>query len=84
MVFPCDRHAIRSLLATVRPTSAQDLGVVHIKNTSDLAVLYVSPGCLAHLRAAEVTIPDPAMHELAFDEAGFLISPFAAGEQGMG
>lgn len=77
MVFSSDRHAIRSLLTTVRPTSAEDIRLVHIKNTLDLATLYVSSGCLTHLSEDEVVIPDPSMRALGFDDAGALISPFA-------
>jgi len=77
MVFSSDRHAIRSLLTTVRPTSAEDIRLVHIRSTLDLATLYVSSGCLAHLSRDEVVIPDPSLRALEFDAAGALISPFA-------
>ena len=76
LVFPSDRHAIRSLLTTVRPTSAEDVRLVHIKSTLDVATLFVSSGCLAHLSEDEVAIPDPSLRALAFDDAGALISRF--------
>jgi hypothetical protein len=76
MVFPSDRVAIRNLLTTVRPTSADDVRLVHIKNTLDLATLYVSSGCLALLSRDDVDIPDPSMMALSFDDAGALISRF--------
>ena len=77
MVFPSDLHAIRSLLATVRPTSANDVRLVHIRNTLDVATLYVSSGCLAHLSKNEGVVADQALRALGFDDAGALISPFA-------
>ena len=78
MVFLSDRHAVRSLLTTVRPASADDVRLVHIKSTLDLATLHVSAGCLAHLSEDEVAISDPALRAMRFDVAGALISPFAA------
>ena len=76
MVFTSDRAAIRHLLTTVRPAPPEDLRVVHIRNTMDLATLWVSTGCLAHLAAQRVDLTGPSPRPLAFDDDGWLISPF--------
>ena len=75
-VFACDRDAILSLLTTVRPASAADLRLVHIRNTMDLARLWVSAGCLERLPAPPDVTIDPTPRELVFDARGDLVSPF--------
>jgi len=75
-VFACDRDAILSLLTTVRPASAADLRLVHIRNTLDLARLRVSAGCLERLPAPPDVTIDPTPRELVFDARGDLVSPF--------
>jgi hypothetical protein len=81
MVFPSDRLAIRSLLTTVRPTSPEDVRLVHIKNTLDVATLRVSAGCLPHLSGDGVVVSDASLRALSFDAGGALISPFPAGHE---
>jgi len=75
-VFACDRAAIVSLLTTVRPASAADLRLVHIRNTLDLARLRVSAGCLEQLPGPPAVTIDPTPRELVFDARGDLASPF--------
>jgi hypothetical protein len=75
-VFACDRDAIVSLLTTVRPATAADLRLVHIRNTMDLARLWVSTGCLEGLPAPPSVAVDPTLRALAFDARGDLVSPF--------
>jgi hypothetical protein len=78
MVFPTDRDAILSLLSTVRPTSTDDLRLVHIRNTLELGVLFVSSGCLDSLLSRDAIELDRTPRALAFDGTGWLISPFSA------
>ena len=75
-VFACDRDAIVSLLTTVRPATAAELRLVHIRNTMDLARLRVSAGCLEQLPAPPAAAIDPTPRELVFDARGDLVSPF--------
>lgn len=77
MVFASDRVAIRSLLTTVRPATREDLRLVLIRNTRDLATLWVSTGCLARLPQGRTAVADPAPRPLVFDEAGWLVWPTA-------
>ena len=78
-VFACDRDAILSLLTTVRPATAADLRLAHIRNTMDLACLRVSAGCLEGLPAPPAVTVDPTPRALVFDARGDLVSPFEAG-----
>jgi hypothetical protein len=75
-VFASDHDAIVSLLTTVRPATAADLRLVHIRNTMDLVRLRVSAGCLERLPAPPAVAIDPTPRELAFDARGDLVSPF--------
>ena len=75
-VFARDRDAIVSLLTTVRPATAADLRLVHIRNTLDLARLRVSAGCLEQLPGPPAVAIDPTPRELVFDSRGDLVSPF--------
>jgi hypothetical protein len=61
-------------LATLRPFTADDLRVVHIRNTLAMERIEVSPGCLPHLHedADLVVAPEPA--PFAFDGRGELLS----------
>ena len=76
LVFACDRDAVFALLATIRPTTPRDVRVVYVRNTLDVARLWVSEGCLAHLPAPPAVVVDPAPLRLPFDAAGNLVSPF--------
>ena len=76
LVFACDRDAVFALLTTIRPTTADDVRVVYVRNTLDVERLWVSAGCLAHLPAAPAVAVDPAPRRLPFDAAGNLRSPF--------
>ena len=76
LVFACDRDAVFALLTTIRPTTADDVRVVYVRNTLDVERLWASAGCLAHLPAAPAVAVDPAPRRLPFDAAGNLVSPF--------
>jgi len=78
-VFASDRDAIASLLTTIRPATAADLRLVHIRNTMDLARLWVSAGCLEHLPGPPAVSVDGTPRELVFEARGDLVSPFGAG-----
>ena len=76
LVFACDRDAVFALLATIRPTTPDDVRVVWVRNTLAVARLWVSAGCLDHLPARPAVVVDPARRRLPFDAAGNLMSPF--------
>ncbi len=76
LVFASDRDAVFALLTTIRPTTPDDVRVVYVRNTLDVARLWVSEGCLAHLPAPPAVVVDPAHRRLPFDAAGNLLSPF--------
>ncbi|HEY5386270.1 MAG TPA: DUF362 domain-containing protein [Thermoleophilia bacterium] len=76
LVFACDRDAVFAMLATIRPTTPDDVRVVYVRNTLDVARLWVSAGCLAHLPPPPAVAVDPAHRRLPFDDAGNLVSPF--------
>jgi len=76
LVFARDRDAVFAMLTTIRPTTPDDVRVVYVRNTLDVARLWVSAGCLAHLSSAPAVVVDPALRRLPFDAAGNLVSPF--------
>ena len=75
-MFASDRDAVFAMLTTIRPTTPADVRVVYVRNTLDVARLWVSEGCLAHLPKAPAVVVDPAHRRLPFDAAGNLLSPF--------
>jgi hypothetical protein len=78
-VFACDRDAVVSLLSTTRPATAEDVRLVHIRNTLDVTRLWVSAGCLGQLPAPPAVAVGETPRELVFDARGDLVSLFAAG-----
>ncbi|MEI6448897.1 MAG: lactate racemase domain-containing protein [Actinomycetes bacterium] len=75
LTVPTEREAIAAALATVRPHTLEDVRIVHIRNTSTVARLLVSEGCLAALAAgADVAVGEQRLL-LDFDSQGDLISP---------
>ena len=77
LTYPTDRDALAAALMTIRPYTAEDVRIVHIKNTLELTRLMVSKGCLGEMegqRNLEIGHEDPS---LEFDQKGNLISPFA-------
>jgi hypothetical protein len=76
LVFACDRDAVFAMLTTIRPTTPADVRVVYARNTLDVARLWVSAGCLAHLPKTPAVAVDPTPRDLPFDAAGDLVSPF--------
>jgi hypothetical protein len=74
LTFASDRQALAAALATLRPFSLADLRLVHIRNTSALERIELSPGCLPHVpEGADVAVAAEPEY-LAFDEAGDLHS----------
>jgi len=77
LTYPNDRDALAAALMTIRPYTADDIRIVHIKNTLELTKLMVSKGCLGEMegqRNLEIGHEDQS---LEFDQKGNLISPFA-------
>jgi hypothetical protein len=73
-LFATDREAIVAALTTIRPVTAKDVRIVHIKNTLELEHIEVSEGCLQLLEnGADVSIC-PERLELRFDDDGTLMS----------
>jgi len=72
--FPNDREAIAVALKTLRPCNAEDIRLVHIKNTMELTSMMVSMGCLASLDKDQIGSIGEEDLELEFDGSGNLIS----------
>jgi hypothetical protein len=73
LAYPNDRDALTAAMMTLRPCSAEDVRIVHIKNTLELKTLLVSQGCVAELEGKPgIEIAEDA--ELAFDREGNLMS----------
>ncbi|MBW2204350.1 MAG: hypothetical protein JRF52_09710 [Deltaproteobacteria bacterium] len=72
--FPNDREAIAVALKTLRPCNAEDIRLVHIKNTMELTSMMVSVGCLASLDKDQIGSIGEEDLELEFDDRGGLIS----------
>jgi hypothetical protein len=65
------------MLDTLRPFTAEDLRLVHIRNTLAVERLVVSEGCLPLLRdRPDVVIEDEPLL-LGFDENARLVSPLS-------
>jgi len=76
-VFLNDRHAVTTMLTTMRPTTPDDVRVVYARNTLAVTRLWVSTGCLTQLPGEPAVTVDGTPRELRFDESGDLLSPFA-------
>ncbi|MGD0874308.1 MAG: DUF362 domain-containing protein [Acidimicrobiales bacterium] len=77
LTVPTDRDAIGAMLDTLRPFTAEDLRLVHIRNTLAVERLVVSEGCLPLLRdRPDVVIEDEPLL-LGFDENARLVSPLS-------
>jgi hypothetical protein len=75
LTVPTERDAIAVALATVRPHTADDVRVVHIRNTSSLRQFVASEACLPDLIGRESIQIDAEPLELGFDWQGGLVSP---------
>ena len=74
LTFPNDLEAIALALKTLRPCNAEDIRLVHIKNTMELTSMMVSVGCLASLDKDRIGSIGEEDLELEFDNSGDLIS----------
>ncbi len=75
LTLPNDRDAIGAMLDTLRPFTAEDLRLVHIKSTLAVEHLVVSEGCLPALRDRLDVLIEDEPRLLAFDEDARLVSP---------
>jgi hypothetical protein len=82
LTFESDRDALATLLRTIRPYDLHDLRLAYIRNTLSMARLWVSVGCLPHLRRERNIRIDERARELIFDAEGYLRSPFACAPGG--
>ena len=76
LVFARDRDAVFAMLTTIRPTTPDDVRVVHVRSTLDVERLWVSAGCLDHLAPPPAVAVGLGLRRLPFDAAGNLVSPF--------
>jgi hypothetical protein len=74
LTFPCDRDAIVTLLTTIRPCTADEVRIVHVRDTCAVGRLLVSTGCLPALEGVPGAVVEPDDLELEFDSSGDLIS----------
>ena len=77
LTLPTDRDAIFGMLDTLRPFTAEDLRLVHIRNTLAVERLVVSEGCLSALEDRSDVFIEEEPRSLGFDEDGRLISPLS-------
>ena len=75
LTLPTDRDAIGAMLDTLRPFTAKDLRLVHVRSTLALERLVVSEGCLPALEDRPDVVIEEEPLFLGFDEAGRLVSP---------
>jgi hypothetical protein len=69
-----EKEAVAVALATVRPHTADDVRIVHIRNTSSLRRFIVSEACVPTLFGRKNIEIDDERLELGFDSQGRLIS----------
>lgn len=72
LTLATEKQAVAAALMTLRAYTPEDLKVVHIKNTRDLAQMLVSKGCLPELAGREDICMVSAGSPMAFDRAGHL------------
>lgn len=72
LTLATEKQAVTAALMTLRPYTLDDLKVVHIKNTRDLALMQVSKGCLPELETRDDIRIVSAGVPMAFDRAGEL------------
>ncbi len=77
LTVPTDRDAIVAMLDTLRPFTAEDLRLVHIRNTLAVERLVVSEGCLPALRDRPGVVIEEEPRFLKFDEDARLVSPLS-------
>jgi len=65
------------MLGTLRPFTAEDLRLVHIRSTLAVERLVVSEGCLPELRDRPDVLVEEEPLSLGFDEDARLVSPLS-------
>ena len=65
-----EKEAVMMALDTIAPHTAEDVKIVHIKNTLELDSLYLSRGCLSHTHPEIRLEIDPVPLTLAFNARG--------------
>ncbi|MGO9583693.1 MAG: DUF362 domain-containing protein [Acidimicrobiales bacterium] len=78
LTLPNERDAIRAMLDTLRPFTAEDLRLVHIRSTLDVERLVVSEGCLPALSNRTDVVVEEEARRLGFDQEARLVSPLSA------
>jgi hypothetical protein len=66
------------MLDTLRPFTAEDLRLVHIRSTLAIEHLVVSEGCLPALGDRPDVVVEQEPRLLSFDEDARLVSPLSA------
>jgi len=78
LAYENDLGAIKASLKAIRPYTPEDIKIVHIKNTRDLAKVAVSHGCLSELEGKSgIKIVERDLH-WEFDSSGNLFSPLTS------
>jgi hypothetical protein len=77
LTVPTERDAIAAMLGTLRPFTAEDLRLVHIRSTLAVERLVVSEGCLPELRDRPDVLVEEEPLSLGFDEDARLVSPLS-------
>ena len=72
LTLATEKQAVTAALMTLRPYTLDDLKVVHIKNTRDLALIQVSKGCLPELEQRKDIRIVSAGSPMTFDDTGHL------------
>ncbi len=72
LTLATEKQAVTAALMTLRPYTLDDLKVVHIKNTRDLALMQVSKGCLPELEQRKDIRIVSAGSPMTFDDTGHL------------
>ena len=76
LTYVNDKDAIAAAMMTLRPFTLDDLRIVHIKNTMELAKILVSKGCLPHLENKQDVAIERQDLKMDFDHEGNLRPSF--------
>jgi hypothetical protein len=76
LTYANDKEAIAAAMMTIRPYTLDDVRIVHIRNTMELARILVSKACLPHLETKPGLAIGQEDVKMEFDCEGNLRSPF--------